>query len=155
MQNSHATYRATSLASLRAMLLISQELTPAAVSKGCQMVTRKGGVTVTSVWLLRSTVTARKRQPGHPTWLAASRKGTVSLEKMKPTDCEVNRRVTCRRYKEQQRVTRGLGAKQRGHRAQGELQSSQWRLFTWMDTPSGAAFFVCFCIAWTFLPSLI
>lgn len=37
------------------------------------------------------TVTIEKRQLGHPTWFAASRKGTVSLEQMKPADWEVNR----------------------------------------------------------------
>lgn len=73
------------------------------------------------MWLLRSTVTARKRQPEHPTWLAASRKGTVSLEQMKPADCKMNRRVTCRRYKEEQGHSR---ARRQARRTQNTRRAS-------------------------------
>lgn len=101
-------------------------------------------------------VTAEKQQPCHPTWFAASRKGTASLDQVKPADCKVNRQ----HHTQEVQPERAEGHRRAAHPAgeDTELRAS----FGVLSNTSAHGWtrhlgedFYCCCIASALLPFLI
>lgn len=137
MQNSHAIYWTTLLLSLHAILLITQELPLAPVSKGGQMVNRRSRVTITSMCGYRGT--------DSNCWEATARASNLVCSKQKRNSV-FGANEACRLGGEQAAshaggTTRNSSGPLEGLGTwQGALQSSQWHWSTWVVTPPGAAF---------------